>query len=435
MLPQNIKNYVKLAIHNRKKDFVPIEDHVVVSWPVFDEKELENSIEAVLSCRWASWEWNQKFEILLWEYIGLKHIITTTSWSSANLLAFTALTAKELKERRIMPGDEVITVAAWFPTTINPIIQNKATPVFVDVELENYEISVDEVRKALSPKTKAIMVAHTMWNAFNLKEIRNICDEHNLWLIEDNCDALGTTYDGKLTGTFGDISTLSFYPAHHITMWEGGAVMTNNNLLAKVIRSYRDWGRDCWCEPWVDDTCNARFKWKLGELPEWFDHKYIYSRIWYNLKITEMQAAIWVAQIEKLPSLVQARKDNWNYLTKRFKEEMLEEYFMLPSATEFSDPSWFWYLLSLKENCEFSRQEIIKYLSSEKNIGVRLLFAGNYLKHPAFIDYVDEYRVVWDLKNTNYILENTFWVGVTPMLKKDHLDHIVDSIVEFCQKY
>jgi len=434
MLPNSIKKHIELTIHNRKKKFTAIESHTTVSGPVFDEKEMENAIEAVLSGQWAWWPWNNKFEQKLWKYMWLKHVMTTTSWSSANLLAFTALTALELKDRRILPWDEVITVAAGFPTTINPIIQNGAVPVFVDIDLDTYEINVEEIEKALSEKTKAIMIAHTMWNAFNLGAIRKICDENNLWLIEDNCDALGTTYDGKLTGTFGDISTLSFYPAHHITMWEGGAVMTNNNLLAKIIKSYRDWWRDCWCEPWVDDTCNARFSQQHGDLPRGFDHKYVYSRIGYNLKITEMQAAIWVAQMDKLEWWVQVRKDNWNQLTQGLKDAWLDSVFILPKASEKADPSWFGYVISLKENIGFSREDIVQYLANEKNIWVRLLFAGNYMKHPAFINYVKDYRVIWELKNTDYVMNNTFWVGVTPMLKPEQIDHIIASIVEFCSK-
>lgn len=278
-------------------------------------------IESVLDCHWTEGRWNKLFEEKLAAFLGMKHVMTTNSGSSANLLAFTALTAKELKERRLLPGDEVITVAAGFPTTINPIIMNGCVPVFVDVDIGTYEANIDQIRVAISPKTKAIMMAHTLGNVFDIGEVRKICDEHNLWLIEDTCDALGAKYDGKFAGTFGDIATLSFYPAHHMTMGEGGALITNNNLLAKIIKSYRDWGRDCWCGTGQDDTCNNRFEWQLGELPKGFDHKYIYSRLGYNLKITDMQAALGVAQLEKLEGFIAKRIANWNYLTKRFKKE------------------------------------------------------------------------------------------------------------------
>lgn len=278
-------------------------------------------IESVLDCHWTEGRWNKLFEDKLAAFLGMKHVMTTNSGSSANLLAFTALTAKELKERRLLPGDEVITVAAGFPTTINPIIMNGCVPVFVDVDIGTYEANIDQIRVAISPKTKAIMMAHTLGNVFDIGEVRKICDEHNLWLIEDTCDALGAKYDGKFAGTFGDIATLSFYPAHHMTMGEGGALITNNNLLAKIIKSYRDWGRDCWCGTGQDDTCNNRFEWQLGELPKGFDHKYIYSRLGYNLKITDMQAALGVAQLEKLEGFIAKRIANWNYLTKRFKKE------------------------------------------------------------------------------------------------------------------
>lgn len=300
MLPQSIRDYVQLRIEQTKKPFVPGESAVPVSGKVFDETELEYMIESVMDCHWTEGRWNKVFEEKLAAFLGMKHVMTTNSGSSANLLAFTALTAKELKERRVMPGDEVITVAAGFPTTINPIIMNGCIPVFVDIDIGTYEANIDQIRQAISPKTKVIMMAHTMGNVFNLAEVRSICDEHNLWLIEDTCDALGAKYDGKFAGTFGDIATLSFYPAHHMTMGEGGALLTDNNILAKVIKSYRDWGRDCWCGTGQDNSCNNRFGWQLGELPKGFDHKYIYSRLGYNLKITDMQASLGVAQIEKL---------------------------------------------------------------------------------------------------------------------------------------
>lgn len=321
MLPQSIRDFIRLRIEQTKKTFVPGESAVPVSGKVFDETELEYMIESVMDCHWTEGRWNKLFEDKLAAFLGAKYVMTTNSGSSANLLAFTALTAKELKERRLMPGDEVITVAAGFPTTINPIIMNGCIPVFVDIDLGTYEANIDQIREAISPKTKAIMMAHTLGNVFDIGAVRQICDEHGLWLIEDTCDALGAKYDGKLAGTFGDIATLSFYPAHHMTMGEGGALITNSALLSKVIKSYRDWGRDCWCGTGQDNSCNNRFGWQLGELPKGFDHKYVYSRLGYNLKITDMQASLGVAQLEKLESFIAKRNTNWQYLTKRLKEE------------------------------------------------------------------------------------------------------------------
>lgn len=430
MLPQSIKDYVKLRIEQTKKTFIPWESAVPVSGKVFDERELECMIESVMDCHWTEGRWNKEFEEKLGKFIGIKHVMTTNSWSSANLLAFTALTAKELKERRLLPGDEVITVAAGFPTTINPIIMNGCVPVFVDIDLGTYEANIDMIRQAISPKTKAIMMAHTLGNVFNIWEVRKICDEHNLWLIEDTCDALGARYNSQFAGTFGDIATLSFYPAHHMTMGEGGALLTNNNILAKVIKSYRDWWRDCWCATWQDNSCNNRFGWKLGELPQWFDHKYVYSRLGYNLKITDMQAALGVAQLEKLEWFITKRNANWNYLTKRLLEEGLDKYFILPKATENSEPSWFGYVLSIRPDIAINREKLMQYLN-EKKIGTRLLFAGNYLKQPAFIDYVKDYRVVGNLSNTDFVMTNTFWLWVYPGLWDEQYDYIVSQLIAY----
>lgn len=431
MLPQSIKDYIKLRIEQTKKPFVPWESPVPVSGKVFDEKELECMIESVMDCHWTEGRWNKEFEDTLSQFIGMKHVMTTNSWSSANLLAFTALTAKELKERRVLPGDEVITVAAGFPTTINPIIMNGGVPVFVDIDIGTYEANIDEIRKAISPKTKAIMLAHTLGNVFNIGEIRKICDEHHLWLIEDTCDALGAKYDGKFAGTFGDIATLSFYPAHHMTMGEWGALLTNNNMLAKVIKSYRDWGRDCWCGTGQDNSCNNRFGWQLGELPKGFDHKYVYSRLGYNLKITDMQAALGVAQLGKLEWFIAKRNTNWAYLTKRLMEEGLDTYFILPKATDNSEPSWFGYVLSIRPESGINREELMQYLNNKK-IGTRLLFSGNYLRQPAFIDYVDNYRVIGDLPNTDFVMNQTFWLGVYPGLGEEQYEYITSIIRSFC---
>ncbi|MDD3302628.1 MAG: lipopolysaccharide biosynthesis protein RfbH [Candidatus Gracilibacteria bacterium] len=427
MLPESIKNYIKLHIENKNNNK---SNNIPVSGKIFDEKELEYMIESIFDCHWTEGKWNELFEKKLAYFLGVKNVITTNSGSSANLLAFTTLTAKELGDKQIKPGDEVITVAAGFPTTINPIIQCGCTPVFVDVDLETYEVNIDELKKALSEKTKAIMLAHTLGNTFNLKEITKICKENNLWLIEDTCDALGAKYDGQFAGTFGDIATLSFYPAHHITMGEGGALITNNSLLAKIIRSYRDWGRDCWCKTGQDNSCNNRYNWKLGNLPQGFDHKYTYSRIGYNLKVTDMQAALGVAQLEKLGGFISKRNENFDYLKSKFIENGFEKYFILPKETENSEPSWFGFVLSIKEGLIFSREDLLKYLNEYK-IGTRLLFAGNFLKQPAFIDYVKEYKVIGDLKNTNYIMNNTFWLGVFPGLDKDKLDYIILKINDY----
>lgn len=428
MLPIEFKKYIQKIVTLQKSKV--IDTVVPVSWKVFDEKEIENAVQAVLDCHWTEWRFNQQFEEKLWKYLWAKHVITTNSWSSANLLAFTALTAKELKERRIMPWDEVICVAAGFPTTITPIIQNSCVPVFVDIDKESYEIDVEEIKKALTPKSKAIMIAHTLWNTFDIDAVQKICKDNNLWLIEDSCDALGTRYNGKYTGTFWDIATFSFYPAHHITMWEWGALITNDTKLKKIIKSYRDWWRDCWCNTWEDNSCNNRFNWKLWELPHGFDHKYIYSRIWYNLKITDMQAAIWLAQLDKLDDFTRIRKDNFSYLKNAFIKEWFDAFFDLPSPTENADVSWFWFILSLKKWQNFSREELLQFLNNN-NIGSRLLFAWNYLKQPAFLDYVDNYRVVGDLKNTNHVMHNTFWIGVHQWLTKHHLDYVILKFKEF----
>ncbi len=433
MLPQSIRDFVRLRIEQTQKPFVPGESVVPVSGKVFDETELEYMIESVMDCHWTEGRWNKMFEEKLAAFIGVKHVMTTNSGSSANLLAFTALTAKELKERRVMPGDEVITVAAGFPTTINPIIMNGCVPVFVDIDIGTYEANIDQIREAITPKTKVIMMAHTLGNVFNLAEVRKICDDNNLWLIEDTCDALGAKYDGKFAGTYGDIATLSFYPAHHMTMGEGGALLTNNNILAKVIKSYRDWGRDCWCGTGQDNSCNNRFGWQLGELPKGFDHKYIYSRLGYNLKITDMQAALWVAQLEKLEGFIAKRNENWNILTTKLLAAGLEKYFILPEVTPNSEPSWFGYVLSIRPESGINREELMKYLN-EKKIGTRLLFAGNYLRQPAFIDYVTDYRVIGDLHNADFVMHQTFWLWVYPGLRDEHYEYIVASILEFIRK-
>jgi CDP-4-dehydro-6-deoxyglucose reductase, E1 len=300
----------------------------------------------------------------------------------------------------------------------------------VDIDIGTYEANIEQIREAISPKTKAIMIAHTLGNMFNVKEIKKICEEHNLWLIEDTCDALWATCDWKFAGTFWDIATLSFYPAHHMTMGEGGALLTNSPLLLKIIKSYRDWWRDCWCGTGQDNSCNNRFGWKLGDLPKGFDHKYTYSRLGYNLKITDMQAALGVAQLEKLEKFIEKRNTNWDYLTTKLKEVNLDKYLILPEATTGTNPSWFGYVLSIRTETGISREDLMEYLN-EKKIGTRLLFSGNYLKQPAFIDYVSGYRVVWDLLNTDFVMNHTFWLGVHPGLNEEHYDYIISQLIPY----
>jgi CDP-6-deoxy-D-xylo-4-hexulose-3-dehydrase len=348
------------------------------------------------------------------------------SGSSANLLALTALTSPKLGSRQLKPGDEVITVAAGFPTTVNPIFQNRLVPVFLDVTLPTYEIDVTRLEEAYSPRVKAVMIAHTLGNVFNLEAITAFCKKYNLWLVEDCCDALGSTYKGQKVGTFGDIATVSFYPAHHITMGEGGAVMTNKPALQLLIESFRDWGRDCWCEPGKDNTCGKRFEWQLGTLPCGYDHKYTYSHVGYNLKATDMQAALGLSQIAKLPYFIERRKENFAYLKKLLQP--MEEHLMLPVAGEDSDPSWFGFPIGVKDDAPFSRNQLTQHLELNK-IGTRLLFAGNLLRQPAYEGY--EYRVVGDLKNTDYVMNQVFWVGVYPGLTTEMLDCVAKVMVEF----
>ena len=369
---------------------------------------------------------NHEFEKKLAHYLGVKHLITTNSGSSANLLAFSALTSSELGDRAIRPGDEVITVAGGFPTTVNPIILNQAIPVFVDLDIKTHNIDVSQLELAYSPKVKAVMIAHSLGNPFNLSVVIDFCRKYQLWLIEDNCDALGSKYNGQLTGTFGDIGTLSFYPAHHITMGEGGAVFTQNSQLKKILESFRDWGRDCYCEPGKDNTCGKRFDSQLGELPYGYDHKYTYSHMGFNLKITDMQAACGLAQLKKLDGFIQTRKDNFNYLKEKLQS--CQEYLHLPEATINSDPSWFGFLITLKENNSFQRVDLIKYLDQYK-IGTRLLFAGNLLRQPYMRN--ENHRVVGELKNTDYIMNHSFWIGVYPGLTREMLDFVVLKLENF----
>jgi len=328
----------------------------------------------------------------------------------------------------LKPGDEVISVAAGFPTTVNPIVQNGLVPVFVDVELGTYNVSIENIKKAITPKTKAIFLAHTLGNPYDLDEIVELCEKHGLWFIEDNCDGLGSVYNGKKTGTFGHVATCSFYPAHHITMGEGGAVFTNNSLLYKIIKSIRDWGRDCWCKTGMDNTCGKRFCWQLGNLPYGYDHKYTYSELGYNLKVTDIQAALGLAQLEKLDGFVVKRRENFSYLYDNLKK--FEKYFILPKWSDKAEPSWFGFLLSVREDAGFKRDDVIKFLN-QKKIGTRLLFAGNLTKQPYFVERDIKYRTEGDLKNTDFIMNNTFWIGVYPGLNKEMLDYMVNCFEEF----
>ena len=414
------------AIQYAPQAFLPGTTVVPPSGKVLGPAELKNMVEASLDGWLTTGRFNDAFEKRLAEYLGVKFLITTNSGSSANLLAFTALTSPKLGDRAIKPGDEVIGVAAGFPTTVNPILQFGAVPVFVDIELTTHNVDVSKIEAAISPKTKAIMLAHSLGNPFNIKAVKEICQRHNLWLVEDNCDALGSRYDGQLTGTFGDIGTLSFYPAHHITMGEGGAVFTNNHELKKIAESFRDWGRDCYCAPGKDNTCGKRFCWKLGNLPEGYDHKYTYSHLGYNLKITDMQAACGLAQMDRLESFVQARKDNFAYLKNRLAS--CEEFLILPEATPNSDPSWFGFLMTIRPEADIRRVDLINYLDQNK-IGTRLLFAGNLTRQPYMIGR--NFRISGELTHTDLVMSNSFWVGVYPGLSEEMLSFMVDKIESF----
>ena len=422
-----IKNEVEQFSQLKYKtaEFLPNKTAVPPSGKVIGTTELTNMVEASLDGWLTTGRFNEQFEKNLANYLGIKHALTTNSGSSANLLAFSALTSSKLGDRQIKSGDEVITVAAGFPTTVNPILQNNCIPVFVDVDIPTYNINTDLLEQAYSKKTKAVMLAHTLGNPFNLKAVKEFTEKYNLWLIEDCCDALGTEYNGEKVGNFGDIATLSFYPAHHITMGEGGAVLTNNSKLKQIIESFRDWGRDCYCQPGCDNTCNNRFSRQLGDLPEGYDHKYTYSHIGYNLKITDVQAACGVAQLEQIEVFVQKRKDNFKYLTEKLQS--LTEYLTLPKATENSSSSWFGYPITIKDNM-INRTELLKYLDEHK-IGTRLLFAGNLTKQPYFKDH--EYRVIGRLENTDRIMNQTFWIGIYPGISTEMMDYAAEILKQF----
>jgi CDP-6-deoxy-D-xylo-4-hexulose-3-dehydrase len=411
----------------RPPPFVPGESWVPVSGRVFDATELQFLIDASLDFWLTTGRFASQFEREFARTVGVRHAILCNSGSSANLLATSALTSWKLGDRQLCPGDEIITVAAGFPTTVNPAIQHGVVPVFLDVELGTYDIDVSHLEEAVGPKTRAIILAHTLGNPFNVDAVTALAKRHGLWLIEDSCDALGSTYRGKLVGGFGDLATVSFYPAHHITMGEGGCVLTNAPKMKTILESFRDWGRDCWCEPGKENTCGKRFDWQLGDLPHGYDHKYIYSHIGYNLKATDMQAAVGVAQLQKLPQFIERRRHNWRRLTEGLAE--LSHFFVLPSPTEHSDPSWFGFALTVRPDAPFTRRELVQWLDARR-IATRQLFAGNLLRQPAYRDI--PHRVVGDLANTDIVMNGTFWLGVYPGITDTMVEYVVESLHEFC---
>jgi len=414
-----VKDYSK--IHFLKQDFIPGKTQIPVTGKLLGLLELQNMVEASLDGWLTTGRFNKQFEEKLSFFLGIKCLLTVNSGSSANLIAFSTLTSPKLKERAIKKGDEVITVAAAFPTTVNPILQFGAIPVFVDVKIPTYNIDEKLIEQAINSKTKAIMLAHTLGNPFNVKVVKEICNKYNLWLIEDTCDALGSKFEEQIVGTFGDLATLSFYPAHHITMGEGGAVFTNSIKLKRIAESFRDWGRDCYCEPGKDNTCNKRFEWKLGDLPYGYDHKYTYSHMGYNFKITDLQAACGLAQLESLESFILKRKYNFSFLYKNLKE--LEDFIILPEAEINSDPSWFGFPISLKNN--INRNSLINYLN-DNQIHTRLVFSGNLVRQPYMKDA--NFKIFGELKNTDFIMENTFWIGLHPALSEEHLTYVINKI-------
>ena len=410
--------------------FQPGISPVQVSGRVFDADEITHLVEASLEFWLTTGRFAADFEKSFSKYLGRRNTLLCNSGSSANLLALSSLTSPALEERRLQPGDEVLTLAAGFPTTVNPILQNNLVPVFVDIELETYNVDPRGLEAAVGPRTRAIMIAHTLGNPFDLQSVTEIARRHELWLIEDNCDARGSRYQGRLTGTFGDLATVSFYPAHHITMGEGGAVVSDSPRLRTLLESFRDWGRDCWCDPGRENTCGKRFEWQLGDLPKGYDHKYTYSHVGYNLKLTDLQAAVGVAQLKKLPGFIEARRKNWARLSEALRP--LEEFFLLPRPTPGSEPSWFGFLLSVRPEAPFSRNEIVRHLEARK-IGTRLLFGGNLLRQPAYRDR--PHRVPGPVPHSDFVMNQSFWVGVYPGLSEAALDYVVESIGEFVRRH
>ncbi|MCU0857114.1 MAG: lipopolysaccharide biosynthesis protein RfbH [Pontiellaceae bacterium] len=426
---EKVKEFYTAAHDKSGETFVPGQNRVNYAGRVFDAQELIQLVDSSLDFWLTAGRYSEEFSGKLEDFYDVSDVILTNSGSSSNLLAVSALTSEFLGDRRLMPGDEVITVAAGFPSTVSPIIQNRLIPVFVDVEIGTYNIDVSRLEEALSPKTKAVFIAHTLGNPFNLDAVCAFVKKHGMWLIEDNCDALGSTYRGKLTGTFGHIATGSFYPAHHITTGEGGCVITDDPQLARIIKSFRDWGRDCYCEGGENNTCGCRFTKQYGTLPQGYDHKYVYSHIGYNMKMTDMQAAIGSAQMDKLEMFTERRKENFRLITEGLRG--LDEFFILPYATEHSDPSWFSYILTLRENASFSRVELAQYLD-ENRIETRGLFAGNLLRQPGYMNI--EHRVVGGLENTDYIMNHTLFMGVFPGLTEAKINYVTDKIRDFVKK-
>ena len=412
------------ALH-QKEEFVPGKSKIPVTGKVFGKNELVGAISASLDFWLTAGPYAEKFESEFAKKIGMRHSFMVNSGSSANLLAVASLTSPKLGDRKLLVGDEVITVAAGFPTTVTPILQNNLIPVYVDIDIGTYVANKDQLEEAISPKTKAIMMAHTLGNPFNLDLVEKLAIKHNLWIIEDSCDGLGGTYRNKALGSFGDFSTFSFYPAHHITTGEGGAVLVKKAAHKVIVESLRDWGRDCWCAPGCDNTCLKRYQWKLGDLPEGYDHKYSYSHLGYNLKSGDIQAAIGLSQLERLDGFVEKRRSNWSYLYRNLKS--LEEFLILPKPTEHSDPSWFGFAITVKKNSPISRNNLVKLLNENK-IGTRLLFGGNLLRQPAFMG--TPRRVIGDLHNSDIVMNDTFWIGVWPGLTEQMLDYVIDKFTE-----
>jgi CDP-6-deoxy-D-xylo-4-hexulose-3-dehydrase len=425
----DVKKYYELTHKVRQEaSFVPGESRVNYAGRVFDEQEMIKLVDSSLDFFLTANRYAEEFEDRFAEYFDLESAMLVNSGSSANLVALSTLTSPKLGDRRLKPGDEVITVAAGFPATISPMVQNRLVPVFIDVGLGDYNALPELIERAVSPKTKAVMMAHTLGNPFNLRAVMETAKKHNLWVIEDNCDAVGSRYDGNLTGTFGHLATVSFYPAHHMTMGEGGAVLTNDPELARIATSFRDWGRDCYCSGGENNTCGKRFTQQFGDLPVGFDHKYVYSHIGYNLKVTDMQAAIGCAQLDKLDGFVEKRKRNWARLHELLKP--FEKQLILPKATEHSDPSWFGFVITVKDDAGFSRNDLTAFLE-EGHIETRNVFAGNLLKQPAYMNI--EHRVVGDLKNTDTVMNRTFFIGVYPGLKEEHLLYVRDRFKKFTE--
>ncbi len=427
-MKQKILDLVKqyCETEHKKPKFIAGQSPVPVSGKVYDYSDMQNLVESGLDFWLTTGRFNREFEKTLARFLTTQHVLTCNSGSSANLLALTALTSHLLKDKALKAGDEVITCATGFPTTINPILINNLVPVFLDVDIPSYNMDITKLEEAITPKTKAIMVAHTLGNPFDLEKIKAIADKYNLFLVEDTCDALGAEYNGQKVGTFGDIGTLSFYPAHHITMGEGGAVFTNRSVLKRALESIRDWGRDCYCEPGKDNTCNKRFCQQLGDLPFGYDHKYTYSHVGYNLKITDMQASVGLSQLKHLPKFIEKRQENFDILFSGLKE--FEEFFILPKVSPKAKPSWFGFPITIRPNAPFTRNKLVEFLDENK-IGTRLLFGGNLLKQPYMKN--QNYKIIGDLKNSNIVVNNTFWIGVYPGLGAEELSYVLEIFRKF----